>query len=584
MQEKSTKNTSAMTHLAKYSGSRPHPTCMEVPASVIDHSASVGTYKFNAEGFRSDVYDPQANFKIFACGCSYTFATGVEYESTWPSVVKRALECEHFSQNDQITLQNFSQVGAANAYITRVMMQQCKRIKPDLALVAFTHANRTEYIHGDDVRSIGPWSLSTDDLAIYGPESAALWYYSAYNDRVGNLELMKSCILLQSFFKRHDISYVMTWIESSAFHDSKILGDPILREISKLIDLNSFTMACINSDSMQVDMSDGHPGAQSHQLFGQEIYRNVKLAFGNRLLKDRSVDLHTKAYFGSSSTSDTVLPEREISNLPLVSSANLLHAVILGVSPATLGLETVPYTFEHMLRERIAEDCGVSLDTVIIHSKVVTQISIDRLTRVVLTECAQLAPQVVVICWPDGELLEHLTDVGPIEIGSRTDELGPTSLGKLSEALNRFYNPAQRLSSILKNVLLIQEFLQSNGIGLLSFGRPQYHSMSHSIIQNKVVRSLLDSIDPSVQSLLGLKDLLMEYSDDSQEATRVAPSGWCFMPQAAAQPPFVRELANVQAKCSSKALSGGMLPESFLSRLATRLRKIGEEDSNIYPS
>jgi hypothetical protein len=122
-------------------------------------------YRLNSLGYRSDEFDPHARIKIFVCGCSYTFGMGVPYEETWPIRLARLIAAKnHLSEHD-VLVQNFAQIGASNDYIARTIVQQCERARPDLAVVAFTHLNRAEYLAGTKITNLGYWNVMAPSTA-----------------------------------------------------------------------------------------------------------------------------------------------------------------------------------------------------------------------------------------------------------------------------------------------------------------------------------------------------------------------------------------------------------------------------------
>src|ERR1044072_3782329 len=115
--------------LGAYDGALPHPRSTSAVqnerGNFVCSDDDGCLYRFNSLGYRSAEFDPTARLKIFVSGCSYTFGLGVRL--------------------DRANLQNFSQIGASNGYIARTIIRQCDRVRPDLAVIAFTHRERTEY-------------------------------------------------------------------------------------------------------------------------------------------------------------------------------------------------------------------------------------------------------------------------------------------------------------------------------------------------------------------------------------------------------------------------------------------------------
>lgn len=105
-------------------------------------------YEFNSLGFRGIEYDPAAALRVFVCGCSYAFGMGVPADRTWPVVFTRLAAVGLGIPVEQSHVQNFSQVGASNNYVTRTLIKQCHLVSPTLAIAAFTHNSRVEYLDG----------------------------------------------------------------------------------------------------------------------------------------------------------------------------------------------------------------------------------------------------------------------------------------------------------------------------------------------------------------------------------------------------------------------------------------------------
>src|SRR5215831_16546203 len=142
--------------LDAYDGALPHPRSKSAFQNdrgnfvcIDDAGANPGPgdclYHFNSLGYRGEAFDPAARLKIFVAGCSYSFGLGVPQEQTWPVLLKQQLADKLGVPLEQANLQNFSQIGASNGYIARTIVRQCDRVRPDLAVIAFTHRQRAEY-------------------------------------------------------------------------------------------------------------------------------------------------------------------------------------------------------------------------------------------------------------------------------------------------------------------------------------------------------------------------------------------------------------------------------------------------------
>ena len=109
----------------------------------LDESSEV-TYRFNSLGFRGEEFDPDAPVKLFVSGCSNTFGVGVEFEESWPFLFKQKLAEQRGVPESSVNLMNFAQGGASNDYVTRTLVEQSSRVRPDVILAGFTHMHRFE--------------------------------------------------------------------------------------------------------------------------------------------------------------------------------------------------------------------------------------------------------------------------------------------------------------------------------------------------------------------------------------------------------------------------------------------------------
>lgn len=124
----------------------------------IDRSGAK-VYTFNSLGYRGPEPREGAAFRIFACGCSNTFGTGLNWEETWPYQFANRLAQQRKISVDQVDLLNFSQGGASQDYISRTLISQIARVKPDLVLAGFTFRDRFEIASGEVSVAIMPQLL-----------------------------------------------------------------------------------------------------------------------------------------------------------------------------------------------------------------------------------------------------------------------------------------------------------------------------------------------------------------------------------------------------------------------------------------
>jgi hypothetical protein len=198
------------------------------------------------------------------------FGTGVTDDEMWTGYLKRTLARTRGLKPRNVCIQNFSQVGASNRYICRVMLEQCNRVRPDLAIVCFTHADRGEHYSHGAPRNVGPWKIPTEIDSLEQLNEAA-WHYMFYENGVGNFETLKEMLLLHAMFERKGIAYLFIWVEHSILSGQEISSCEGLQDLANLANQVHLQNFSILSPHIFVDKSAGHPGPDSHRLFGERV-------------------------------------------------------------------------------------------------------------------------------------------------------------------------------------------------------------------------------------------------------------------------------------------------------------------------
>jgi len=197
-------------------------------------------YRFNRLGFRGEEFDPHAERHIFACGCSYMFGLGVDYEVTAAHQFKLHYAAMHGLRPEQVNLLNFSMGSASNDYIARTVVSQMMRKKPDLVVVEYTHLTRAEYVNvpelGPYVYAIGPWytfrekwdeRLTTaqrvDVDGVDGTAAldqlieAGMGYYTYYTEDLAALTFIRNALLVQLTCEKLGVPYVAALADYQRF-------------------------------------------------------------------------------------------------------------------------------------------------------------------------------------------------------------------------------------------------------------------------------------------------------------------------------------------------------------------------------
>ncbi len=425
--------------LDAYDGSMPHPRSKS--AFLADRGRLVCTddegarprptdclYHFNSLGFRGEEFDPAARLKIFVAGCSYTFGLGVPHDQIWPTLLKQRLADRLDLPIDRVNLQNFSQVGASNAYIARTIVRQCDRVRPDLAVIAFTHRERTEYLAPGVTRSLGLWDLDAPETS-WAP--AALRYFQLHDTRSASLDLLKNMLLVQWAMVSRGIPYLLLWMNRTKIDQSSIDDLEPLRQLKGMIDRARLGSRCLLDPEILVDTnpSDRHPGPRSHANFAPRVAEVLDLS----------------APKASPSTGNAA---RRI--------------LVLGdTCPAAIGggpgcADSRSACRLQNSRHRFLEGAA--------GPPLAANASNDRIVRTLLAECDRQRPDFVFASFSDNRSCEHFLGESLVELHGASAESPPPELAKLTEAYRQYTTDELHELNALRNILLAQEFLQTRRI------------------------------------------------------------------------------------------------------------------------
>jgi hypothetical protein len=280
-----------MRSLARFVGASAHP---KSAVAVFDRSTGYfrlprdqkglpeldHVYEFNSLGFRGTEYDPAAALRVFVCGCSYAFGMGVSTDRTWPVVFTRLVGAAIGVAVDQSHVQNFSQVGASNNYVARTLIKQCHQISPTLAIAAFTHNSRVEYLDGKKIRNLGYWNIDPNNRFPEPPDAPGARFFRQYSEREGFQNLLTNMVLFQSAMVNRRVPYIMLWIDIDRPHTVEVMSDPALSDYYTVLDQSRISQLSIMQRYIHVDTVEGHPGPRSHERFATALVKE----FGGRLL------------------------------------------------------------------------------------------------------------------------------------------------------------------------------------------------------------------------------------------------------------------------------------------------------------
>ena len=262
-----------------------------------DRSGKV-KYRFNSLGFRGEDYDEKAKFHIFVCGPSESFGLGLNEEDLWCYQFKLHLAREKDVDPSEVNLLNFSQIGASMDYIARVVVSQCRRVKPDLVLCALGPSSRTEYFTDESGRYFTDRAVTFnpsmhnllshhDENEFFRSRTASLneddldelftaveGFYTYYTDRVGLINRLKNILLIQQFCEAHEIPQIFWTLHR--FNLEKELNMPLpqsIRGLSDCIDFSRIYTHGILHPNHQKAADGIHPGPEVNRGVGDQLWQ-----------------------------------------------------------------------------------------------------------------------------------------------------------------------------------------------------------------------------------------------------------------------------------------------------------------------
>ena len=244
-------------------------------------------YHFNSLGFRGEEFDPDAKVKIFVCGSSFSFGTGLDFEETFGYLFKTKFAQKYGHELDDICLMNFAEGGSSNDYVSRTLLAQCSVVQPDLLIAEFVFKNRTEAFLDGHPFQIGPWTwqrwFRRIALACRAPRgrkkeilqrlTKANHYYKYYTDEQGFMNSIRNILLIQSFCQANNIRCILSWIEHDAIHDKKYRDDAVIAPMIQILDKRRFCDFGIRDPDILVDLAGDelHPGPKSQDIYAQRL-------------------------------------------------------------------------------------------------------------------------------------------------------------------------------------------------------------------------------------------------------------------------------------------------------------------------
>jgi hypothetical protein len=230
-------------------------------------------YHFNKARFRGEEFDFDAKKRIAVCGCSNTFGLGIKWEQTFAYQFKRRYAEQHNLKEDEVNLLNFAECGASNDYIARTLLMQFGGFRPDFVLINFTFQTRKEYVDGDSIEVVGPWThLDT-------PHEPSMDYFAYFTNEIGFINSVKNMLLIQYYCQANDIPYLFAWTDGRNLKDPEYMSNPVCKAYVDQLDKTYLADFTLQFDSAARE--NFHPGPKVNEDFAARLFDLYQQVHGN---------------------------------------------------------------------------------------------------------------------------------------------------------------------------------------------------------------------------------------------------------------------------------------------------------------
>lgn len=269
-----------------------------------DDQTGTVTYNFNSLGFRSEEFRSDALKRIYVCGASDTFGTGLEMEDTWPYQLALHFARHNKLNKGDVCLMNFSEGGCSNRYICRTLLQQCSLAKPDLVVAHFTFLSRQEtlvphallpevFSGGENwgevsFTSWGRWTdvgLAKCEIALMKiPRAKRPWarkiarraraFYRNYDPLAVIYDTLQQILLLQFFLHANRIEFVFCMNDVEQLENQEARRNCAVSALYDMLDRSRFLKISMSDDEFWINLAaDGnHQGIMSNKKFADSLW------------------------------------------------------------------------------------------------------------------------------------------------------------------------------------------------------------------------------------------------------------------------------------------------------------------------
>jgi hypothetical protein len=238
-------------------------------ASDTEDDGTIG-YRMNEHGYRSESFKDKHSYNVLTLGCSWTMGVGVEYEHTWPYLMKTRFQ---FVKEQEVGLFNYGMYGASPSFIAKNLYKiVTTEITPDVVLIMWPGFSRRDYLKEDgSFRKIGGFRKAHDKDPVWRNDDEDLLFLQLRNDNQDLMEFWEAYKFVELIAAHWDIKIYHT-IAGYYYEVFKSL-EPNLKQA---INYDTFfdPSSCYKNDFKGRDGE--HPGKDWHLEFTNNFFKFIK--------------------------------------------------------------------------------------------------------------------------------------------------------------------------------------------------------------------------------------------------------------------------------------------------------------------
>jgi hypothetical protein len=219
------------------------------------------TYAFNAKGYRSEDFDPDALFRVIVVGESLAHGTALAFEDTFAFRLKRHLATALGLAPVRVNVLNFAVSGASSDYCARTVLRQVPRVPADLVICHLPKEDRVEYI--EDGMFSDYHITGVDPARLAEAPETYLGFCEYYNTDIGRINQLKNILIIQNTLQKHGIAGGIVLEEL----DEPGSPQEHLRPFREAIDWTRILTHSHFELCMDLAEDDSHAGPRTHAVF-----------------------------------------------------------------------------------------------------------------------------------------------------------------------------------------------------------------------------------------------------------------------------------------------------------------------------